>query len=140
MFHTCLFSALFIKNVFSQTRGEEVSLIRNSLASQIVEQLIPDVADEVLLEFAAALYQQFTELSEDQFASHVLQTLLLSMTCRIQVGWIFCSYFSLYQLDICIYDIYLFSQIFIIVSAICFSYFCHCTPVTLPCIITAAQQ
>ena len=80
----CL-SALFINNVFSQTKGEEVPLSKNSLASQIVEQLIPDVEDAVLMDFAAALYQQFTDLSEDQFASHVLQTLLLSMTCRIQV-------------------------------------------------------
>ncbi|XP_037085448.1 nucleolar protein 9-like [Pollicipes pollicipes] len=77
---------LFIQNVFSQTSGEEVPLVKNSLASQIVEQLIPTVSDEALLPFAAALYQCITELSEDQFASHVLQTLLLSMTCRVQAG------------------------------------------------------
>ncbi|XP_043220589.1 nucleolar protein 9-like [Amphibalanus amphitrite] len=78
--------ALFIRNVFTQTKGEEVPLSKNSLASQIIEQLIPDVGDEVLLDFSAAMDQQFTDLCEDPFASHVLQALLLSMTCRIQAG------------------------------------------------------
>jgi len=69
--------AIFVANVFSQMEGDERNLAGNQLASRVIEMLILHANATTVHQFAQALAQDLRVVCMDQFASHVVEKLLI---------------------------------------------------------------
>jgi len=68
---------MFVSNVFGQMEGDERNFAGNQLASRVIELLIPHADARVQLNLCQALSQDLRIICTDQFASHVMEKLLI---------------------------------------------------------------
>ena len=68
-----------LSNVFKQLCTEAVAVSQNQTVSNIVEVLLQNAKPPQLAQFMVAFAEDWEKVTTDRFASHVTQTLLLSI-------------------------------------------------------------
>ena len=79
------FTAVFVNNVLDATSDQEVNYSSNQIVSVIFQKLLPQASDETLKRYFNAFGNDLRPNCSDPYASHVLQTLLLIATARVEV-------------------------------------------------------
>ncbi|KAL4702912.1 hypothetical protein ACJJTC_005140 [Scirpophaga incertulas] len=65
-----------VNNMFEKTKGEELNVVGNQLGCRVVELLLPFSSPEDLQHYIDVLSPELRKLCSDNFASHVVETLL----------------------------------------------------------------
>ncbi|XP_046684784.1 pumilio homolog 23 [Homalodisca vitripennis] len=77
---------IFANNALAQTANREVDCAFNQLISHVIEKLLPLATNDVLERYFQAFGENLRPICGDNFASHVLQALLLQATQRLLQG------------------------------------------------------
>uniref|UniRef100_A0A1B6K926 Nucleolar protein 9 n=1 Tax=Graphocephala atropunctata TaxID=36148 RepID=A0A1B6K926_9HEMI len=78
--------AIFANNALAQTANREVECAYNQLISRVIEKLLPLATNDVLEKYFQAFGENLRPICGDNFASHVLQALLLQAAQRLLQG------------------------------------------------------
>ncbi|XP_054275348.1 uncharacterized protein LOC128994672 [Macrosteles quadrilineatus] len=68
---------VFANNALAQTEGKEVNYSSNQLISRVIENLLPLASDSALERFFDAFASNLRPICVHEFASHVLQTVMI---------------------------------------------------------------
>ncbi|VEN34580.1 unnamed protein product [Callosobruchus maculatus] len=73
---------VFVNNVFEQTENSEINCSRNQVGCRVIEILLPFANDSVLIKYIEAFSPELRPLSNDRFASHILEALVVEASKR----------------------------------------------------------
>ncbi|CAH1397649.1 unnamed protein product [Nezara viridula] len=73
----------FANNALKETEDQEVHLSSNQFVSRVIEKLLPFSNDDILFKFVSS-FSDLRILSTDNYASHVLQTLIKVCASRFR--------------------------------------------------------
>lgn len=68
---------IFVQNVYQETIGHEVDYARNQVGSRVIDSLLMYASLEAIQRLVEAFNSSLRQLSNDRFASHVLQKIIL---------------------------------------------------------------